>query len=84
MMRAPATLLAAAITAATLTPAHAAVRHGRRHRAAQAAPLPTEATAAPQPFMFYPQNVEGGVAGNLPFNNQIRKHTDPLNANGGH
>ena len=33
--------------------------------------------------MFYPQDAEGGVSGNLPFNNQIRKHTDPLNANGG-
>jgi hypothetical protein len=31
---------------------------------------------------FYPENIEGGVSGNLPFNNQIRKLTDPLNANG--
>jgi hypothetical protein len=31
---------------------------------------------------FYPEHTEGGVRGNLPFNNQIRKLSDPLNANG--
>lgn len=31
---------------------------------------------------FYPDHTRGGVDGNLSFNNQIRKHTDGLNANG--
>ena len=62
-------------------PAEARIRH--RHRAVmRAAPQGPVATAG-QPFMYYPQDIEGGVTGNLPFNNQIRKHTDPLNANGG-
>lgn len=72
----------AAATAALLlvaTPSADAHRHHVVMRAS--APAPVE--AAPQPTMFYPQDVDGGVSGNLPFNNQIRKHTDPLNANGG-
>lgn len=55
-----------------------------RHRARHAKPASMPATLpAPQTRMYYPQDIEGGSTGNLPFNNQIRKHTDPLNANGG-
>lgn len=67
--------------ATLVVPAAAAPRH-RRHRPA---PPPAQALRpmqAPQAFEFYPQNIEGGVSGNLPFNNQIRKLRDPLNANG--
>ncbi len=53
-----------------------------------ARPRPRHTTVAPAqqpsaPHTFYPEHVEGGVTGNYTFNNQIRKHTDPLNANGG-
>ena len=58
-------------TAAVATP----LRH-RRH--INPAP-PTQDHRASE---FYPQHIDGGVTGNLPFNNQIRKLTDPLNANG--
>lgn len=72
----------AAIAASALLATPAAARPRRRHHAEmRAEPTPAEAPA--RPFMFYPQDIEGGVSGNLPFNNQIRKHTDPLNANGG-
>lgn len=53
---------------------------GRRRAREAAEPAPA---AIPNTRMFYPQQIEGGSTGNLPFNNQIRKHTDPLNANGG-
>ncbi len=76
----PVTIAACAMALLAAPAAAAATRHAR-HRVMHAAPPPP---AAPAPsFMFYPQDVEGGVSGNLPFNNQIRKHTDPLNANGG-
>ena len=74
---ATATLLLIAIPSA-----HARTHHHRHHAVMRAAPPPS-VQAADKSFMFYPQDVEGGVSGNLPFNNQIRKHTDPLNANGG-
>ena len=75
--------VAAAATLAVLSasPATANPNHRRRHAVMRSAPGPAEAPG--RPFMFYPQDIEGGVPGNLPFNNQIRKHTDPLNANGG-
>ena len=38
--------------------------------------------SGPAPSRFYPEEIEGGSRGNLPFNNQIRKLKDPLNANG--
>ncbi len=75
---------AAAIAALLLvanSSADARPRH--RHHVMMRASAPAPVEAAPQPTMFYPQDVDGGVSGNLPFNNQIRKHTDPLNANGG-
>ena len=70
-------LVTAALAAAILVAACAPSEARRHHR--------TPATTPPQaaPHEYYPQNVEGGSPGNLPFNNQIRKHTDPLNANGG-
>ena len=71
---------ATAVTFVATLPAAAGMRH-RRHATAVAAPAQAEALS--RPSMFYPENVEGGSPGNLPFNNQIRKHTDPLNANGG-
>ena len=77
----PVTIAACAMALLAAPAAAAATRHAR-HRVMHAAPPPPPAAPAPS-FMFYPQDVEGGVSGNLPFNNQIRKHTDPLNANGG-
>ncbi len=54
-----------------------------RHHRHQLAATPT-VDVPPQPaFSFYPETIEGGSRGNLPFNNQIRKLRDPLNANGG-
>ena len=76
----PAMMAVAVPALLAMPPAEARTRH-RHHAVMRAEPAP--AAAPPQPFMFYPQDVEGGVTGNLPFNNQIRKHTDPLNANGG-
>ena len=68
-------LVAVALVASIPTSAPARVRH--RHR------VPAPRTAAPSPpASFYPETIEGGSPGNLPFNNQIRKLTDPLNANG--
>lgn len=61
-------------------------RHGSGHAHPLRRPPPPGApvaTPGPATHEFYPENVEGGVPGNLPFNNQIRKFTDPLNANGG-
>ena len=75
----PAMTAAAALALLASPPAEARARH--RHRTEmRVEPIPAEPA---QPRMFYPQDIEGGVPGNLPFNNQIRKHTDPLNANGG-
>ena len=68
-------LLAATIVALSASAGMARPRH---HHAAAA---PAQQPAAPHEF--YPEHVEGGVTGNYTFNNQIRKHTDPLNANGG-
>ncbi len=76
----PATTAVAALALLATPPAEARARH-RHHAVMRAEPVP--AAASVEPFMFYPQDIEGGVPGNLPFNNQIRKHTDPLNANGG-
>lgn len=78
-----AAVVAIFVTALAATPAAARIRHHHRRAAARAYPPAAYAEAPPRPFMFYPENIEGGVPGNLPFNNQIRKHTDPLNANGG-
>lgn len=75
----PAMTLTATLALFAMPAAEARTRH--RHQAQMRAE-PTLAEPA-QPRMFYPQDIEGGVPGNLPFNNQIRKHTDPLNANGG-
>ena len=75
----PAMSAAAALALLATPPAEARTRH-RHHAVMRAEPAPAEPA---QPRMFYPQDIEGGVSGNLPFNNQIRKHTDPLNANGG-
>ena len=62
--------------------ASVSVAEAGKRRARDAAPEPAPA-AIPNARMFYPQEIEGGSTGNLPFNNQIRKLTDPLNANGG-
>ncbi len=75
--------MTAAIAASALLAPAAEARPRRRHHAVMRAEPAPAAAPAQQPFMFYPQDIEGGVPGNLPFNNQIRKHTDPLNANGG-
>lgn len=75
-------MIAACALVLLAAPAAAARTRYARHRVMRAAAPPPPAAPA-QPFLFYPQDVEGGVSGNLPFNNQIRKHSDPLNANGG-
>lgn len=73
-------LLLAAVLAATAVPA-AAQNHPVRHR--KLAPAPVIAPQRTVPYSYYPNEIEGGVSGNLPFNNQLRKLSDPLNANGG-
>lgn len=91
-MRATTTILAASVALlAAGGPALARHRHRRpAYRHHSAAARPAERLPAPQvaadpgsPVEFYPRDIEGGVPGNLPFNNQIRKLTDPLNAFGG-
>lgn len=79
------TVLAATIAAALVLVCIVSTEAGthRRHRAATRAAPQAYAAAPGTPYMYYPQDIAGGVSGNLPFNNQIRKHTDPLNANGG-
>ena len=78
----PAMAAASVLALLATSAVEARARHGR-HAVMRAEPAPVAAPAPAPPFMFYPQDIEGGVSGNLPFNNQIRKHTDPLNANGG-
>lgn len=73
------TLLLVAVVGLAASPSLA--RSRRHHHAAAVRRTAPDPQAAP--FMFYPEHIEGGVDGNLSFNNQIRKHTDPLNANGG-
>ena len=73
---------ASALVLVSALPAAAGTRNRHHHTSMRAAAPPAPAEAPARPFMFYPQEVEGGVSGNLPFNNQVRKHTDPLNANG--
>lgn len=68
---------------AVATPASARKHHRRVTVAPAPYPPPTaRVEARAPPFSFYPNEIEGGVSGNLPFNNQIRKMKDPLNANG--
>lgn len=74
-----ACLVATAAIATCVSSAEARVRH---HHHVMPAPE-TPYAAAPRPHQFYPEEVENGVRGNLPFNNQMRKFSDPLNANGG-
>ena len=91
LTRVYAVLLAAGALVPAGSGASAARTRHHRHGSGHAHPLlrppppPAAPVATPGPATheFYPENVEGGVPGNLPFNNQIRKFTDPLNANGG-
>ncbi len=72
------TLALAATLLFAAAPASARIRHYRHDSPAPAAYAPE-----PRPYSFYPYEIQGGVSGNLPFNNQVRKLSDPLNANGG-
>ena len=53
------------------------IGHGPYHRA-----VPPDQTYDYTDYGRLP-TPPGGVPGNAPFNNQIRKHTAPLSANGG-
>lgn len=70
-----------AVTIVALQPAEARSKH-RRLQAIER-PVPYKKLPIPYSYSYYPEEVEDGVSGNLPFNNQIRKFKDPLNANGG-
>lgn len=59
-----------------------AARHRHHHRDAPVAEVPPPGVRSQVPYSFYPNDIEGGVHGNLAFNNQLRKLSDPLNANG--
>ena len=82
MSRFPLSAMTTTAALALIVAPPAEARTRRHHRTVMRAEPDLKAAPA-QPQMFYPQDIEGGVLGNLPFNNQIRKHTDPLNANGG-
>jgi len=74
------TLVAALATACASGPV-AAQSAGSGYGAVRSRQAAVPATLR-NPRSFYPENIEGGSPGNLPFNNQIRKLRDPLNANG--
>ena len=74
-----AMMLAAGLLLAA-DPASARTRHHHHTGLASSTAAYTPQRA---PESFYPYEIKGGVSGNLPFNNQIRKLSDPLNANGG-
>ena len=69
--------------AALILAAGTASARTRHHHHTGLAPSAAAYTPQRAPESFYPYEVKGGVSGNLPFNNQIRKLSDPLNANGG-
>ena len=72
-------LVRIALLAAVSAPVATFATGRPRHR-----PRPPKATLAPRDPAsgFYPEAIDGGVTGNLPFNNQLRKFSDPLGANG--
>ena len=84
----PKTTIAAAAALAGMAalvaggPAGATTKHHRHHHVVMRAPAIVAAPQAETPYSFYPNEIDGGVSGNLPFNNQLRKLKDPLNANG--
>ena len=74
--------LAMALAAGLIVAAGNASARTRHHHHAGLAPAAAAYTPGGSHESYYPTDVKGGSPGNLPFNNQIRKLSDPLNANG--